>query len=62
MIRPIIPVRDGIMARYRARMPGAQRLPHPTVADYVMGWRWGFVCGLVAGCAVLLAVWGCAHG
>jgi hypothetical protein len=49
MIRPSIPVRDGILARYRARLPGAQRLPHPTVADYIMGWRWGFVCGLCAG-------------
>lgn len=62
MIRPIIPVRDGIAANYRARLPGAQRLPHPTIADYVMGWRWGFVCGAVAGALLVAILWGCTHG
>jgi hypothetical protein len=61
MIRPMIPVRDGILTRYRARLPCAQRLPHPTVADYVAGWRWGFVCGLCAGALLVGIIWGC-HG
>jgi hypothetical protein len=54
----VIPVRDGIIARHRARMPGARMLPHPTITAYVSGWRWGFVCGTIWGALVLGITWG----
>jgi hypothetical protein len=50
--RPHIPVRDGL------RFPRWRRLnitPALGQVEYVAGWRWGFICGMVAG-VVLAAV------
>jgi hypothetical protein len=32
----------------------------PTVAqvEHILGWRWGFLCGLVAGAMAVGVVWG----
>lgn len=58
MNRPHIPVRDGL------RLPTWRPVrATPTVGqvEYVNGWRWGLVCGLVAGAMLVGVAWGLAR-